>query len=224
MANDQRFAKTCKNPRFSLDPVRLYANLLRVKIWLIGPGGGGRKAGISPCGVPVFPARVPNFVVPNWRWGRRWGASGLALPFLHPVHPVHPVKIRFAAFSRLHGRKSSRDCVMRKDCGRRIAEGTAAKYAKYAKGGSPLFAFFSWFAVKKLDFAAFCAKSMEVLIHEPFTRPAEFFQAKSSQTQSNPVKPKWKLDAKKRTRPTSGIVSAMLERSFVLCLPASLPS
>ena len=119
---------------------------------------------------------------------------------------MHPVKTRFEAFSRLRGRKSPGDCAMWKERGRRIAERTTAKCAKYAKTGSPLFAFFAWFAVKKLDFEPFCGKSMEVPFHEPFTREAEFFQAKLGQTQSNPVKVKWRLDAKKRTPLTSCIV------------------
>ena len=45
MAKHKGFAKICKNPRFSLDPLRLYANLLRVTTWLIRPGGDGTKTG-----------------------------------------------------------------------------------------------------------------------------------------------------------------------------------
>jgi hypothetical protein len=61
-----------------------------------------------------------------------------------------------------------------------------AKCAKYAKGGSPLFAFFAWFAVNDLDFEPFCGKSMEVPFHEAFTRQTGVFPVK---VWPNPVKP-----------------------------------
>jgi hypothetical protein len=43
-------------------------------------------------------------------------------------------------------------------------------------------------------FEPFCGKSVEVPVAEQFTRGAEFFPAKSSQTQSNPVKPFFYFD------------------------------
>jgi hypothetical protein len=41
VANDRRLAKTRKNPRFSLDPSRLYAKIVRVTIGRTGRDGGG---------------------------------------------------------------------------------------------------------------------------------------------------------------------------------------
>jgi hypothetical protein len=49
VANDKGFAKTRKNPRFSLDPLRLYAKIARVMIGRTGPGGDGTKTGGKPC-------------------------------------------------------------------------------------------------------------------------------------------------------------------------------
>jgi hypothetical protein len=49
-------------------------------------------------------------------------------------------------------------------------------------------------------FAPFCGNSMQVPDQEPFTRAAEFFRLKSSQTQSNPVKPFFYFD-QTMTRP-----------------------
>jgi hypothetical protein len=53
-------------------------------------------------------------------------------------------------------------------------------------------------------FEPFCGKSMQVAVQEPFTRGAEFFRLKSSQTQSNPVKPffyfDWTLNRRPRLR------------------------
>ena len=62
-----------KNPRFSLDASRLYANLLRVKRWHIGPGGDGTKAGF-----PIFRSR-----------GFSGGTPSLH-SFFHPHPPASP--------------------------------------------------------------------------------------------------------------------------------------
>jgi hypothetical protein len=45
VANDKHFARIRKNPRFSLDPLRLYANLWLVTTWHVWPGGDGAKTG-----------------------------------------------------------------------------------------------------------------------------------------------------------------------------------
>ncbi|MGD0411500.1 MAG: hypothetical protein ABSC18_07325 [Verrucomicrobiota bacterium] len=59
VANMDGFAKIRENPRFSLDNLRLYANLLRVTTWHAGLGGDGTKAGLSrttPRGIQVNPS------------------------------------------------------------------------------------------------------------------------------------------------------------------------
>jgi hypothetical protein len=64
VSNDQGFAKNFKNPRFFLDPLRLYAKIVRVTIDSTWPGGGGTMGESWNQKIQISAFCFPNFCFP----------------------------------------------------------------------------------------------------------------------------------------------------------------
>jgi hypothetical protein len=163
VANDMGFAKIRENPRFPLDTLRLYANLLCVKARHVWPGGDRTKTGLSQTIPRAIQGNArqskPIQVIQPPEWKQYPGEKHQAIG--HELSPQYYAKTA------------------------NIQDSVTAKYAKCAKTELPLFAFFAWSRCMSFFFeplSLFAANHYNCL-------SMNNLHAGSTSSRSNPIKP-----------------------------------